>query len=72
MPRQAEASSQDRPLKKSKTDLKELLPSIQGEKKGTDATSTQAGLSPSDKLNGEFLVYSKTPELSAEEDPLSW
>ncbi|XP_065127446.1 E3 SUMO-protein ligase ZBED1-like [Paramisgurnus dabryanus] len=67
----AEASSQVRPSKKSKTDLKHLLSSIQGEKKGSDATATQ-GLSTSDRLNGEFLVYSKMPELSAEEDPLTW
>lgn len=70
-PRGAEASSQDGPSIKSKTDLKHLLSSIQGEKKGSDATATQ-GLSTSDRLNGEFLVHSKMPEFSAEEDPLSW
>lgn len=52
----------DRPSKKSKTDLTHLLSRIQGEKKGTDATATQ-GLSTSDHLNGEYVVYSKMPEL---------
>lgn len=68
----AEASSQSRPSKKSKTDLKHLLSAIQGEKKGSDDTSSQAGLSTQEKLNGEFLVYSKTSELSADGDPLIW
>ncbi|CAB1419334.1 unnamed protein product [Pleuronectes platessa] len=44
---------------------------IQGEKKGRDDdTSSQAGLSTQEKLNGEVLVYSKMPELSTDEDPL--
>ena len=74
MAKGAEASSQSRPSKKSKTDLKHLLSAIQGEKKGSEVTSLnpQAGLSTQDKLNGEFLVYSKMPELSADEDPLIW
>ena len=67
----AEASRQRRPSKKSKTDFKHLLSAIQGEKTGSDDdTSSQAGLSTQEKLNGE--VYSKMPELSADEDPLIW
>lgn len=67
-------SSQVRPSKKSKTDLKQLLSTIQGEKKekGEPASSSQTQLTASDELNGEFLVYSQMPEVSAEDDPLSW
>ncbi|XP_053282291.1 zinc finger BED domain-containing protein 4 isoform X4 [Pleuronectes platessa] len=71
MATRAEASSQSRLSKKSKTDLNHLLSAIQGEKKGRDDdTSSQAGLSTQEKLNGEVLVYSKMPELSTDEDPL--
>ncbi len=70
---QAEASSLHRPLKKSKGELRQLLLSILGEKKGNDATSAPAGLlSPSDKLKDEFLVYENMSEPSAENDVLSW
>uniref|UniRef100_A0A671Q033 HAT C-terminal dimerisation domain-containing protein n=1 Tax=Sinocyclocheilus anshuiensis TaxID=1608454 RepID=A0A671Q033_9TELE len=67
-------SSQVRPSKKSKSDLKQLLSTIQGEKKekGETTSSSQAHLSASDELNGEFLVYGQMPEVSAEDDPLSW
>ncbi|XP_039510154.1 E3 SUMO-protein ligase ZBED1-like [Pimephales promelas] len=69
-----ESSQEVRPSKKSKNDLKHLLSSIQGEKKekGEPTCSSQANLSASDELNGEFLVYSQMPEISAEDDPLSW
>uniref|UniRef100_A0A673G4Z9 BED-type domain-containing protein n=1 Tax=Sinocyclocheilus rhinocerous TaxID=307959 RepID=A0A673G4Z9_9TELE len=40
--------------------------------KGETASSSQAHLSASDELNGEFLVYGQMPEVSAEDDPLSW
>lgn len=67
-------SSQVRPSKKSKSDLKQLLSTIQGEKKekGEPTSSSQAQLSASDELDGEFLVYGQMPEVSAEDDPLSW
>ncbi|XP_051801787.1 zinc finger BED domain-containing protein 4-like [Acanthochromis polyacanthus] len=74
-PGQAEPSaSQARPSKKTKTDLKHLLSNIQGQKNGSDASATQEVLflTPSEKLNGEFLIYSRMPELDAdsEQDPL--
>lgn len=72
-PGQAEASSLDRPIKKQKDDLRQLLSSIQGEKKGSDATSAPGVLlSSSDKLKDEYQVYDRMPEIRAEEDPLSW
>ncbi|XP_047139289.1 zinc finger BED domain-containing protein 4-like [Hydra vulgaris] len=45
-----------------------------GEKKekGVPPSSSQAPLSASDKINGEFLVYDQMPEVSAEDDPLIW
>uniref|UniRef100_A0A672RIU4 BED-type domain-containing protein n=1 Tax=Sinocyclocheilus grahami TaxID=75366 RepID=A0A672RIU4_SINGR len=60
--------------KKSKSDLKQLLSTIQGGKKekGETTSSSQAHLSASDELNGEFLVHGQMPEVSAEDDPLSW
>ncbi|KAL1268715.1 hypothetical protein QQF64_034078 [Cirrhinus molitorella] len=66
-------SSQVRPSKKFQTDLKHLLSTIEGEKKekGEPTSSSQAQLSESDELNGEFLVYRQMPDVSAEDDPLS-
>ncbi|KAK0149425.1 Zinc finger BED domain-containing protein 1 [Merluccius polli] len=62
------------PQKKQKGDLRRLLSSVQGEKKGSGATPSTPGepLSRSDKLKDEYQVYEKMPEISAEEDPLSW
>lgn len=69
-----ESSQEVRPSKKSKYDLKQLLSTIQGEKKekGEPASSGQAQLSAGDELNCEFLVYGQMPEVSAEDGPLSW
>lgn len=69
-----ESSQEVRPSKKSRNDLKQLLSTIQGEKKekGEPTSSGRAQLSASDELNGELLVYSQMPEVSAEDDPLSW
>ncbi|XP_004207371.1 E3 SUMO-protein ligase ZBED1-like [Hydra vulgaris] len=68
------SSKEVRPSKKSKNHLKFLLSTIQGEKKekGEPASSSQAPLSASDKINGEFLLYDQMPEVSAEDDPLVW
>lgn len=72
-PGQEEDSNLVRPQKKQKDDLRRLLSCIQGEKKGSDATLSTPGepLSHS-KLKDEYQVYEKMPEISAEEDPLSW
>ncbi|XP_047144724.1 E3 SUMO-protein ligase ZBED1-like [Hydra vulgaris] len=68
------SSKEVRPSKKSKNHLKFLLSTIQGKKKekGEPASSSQAPLSASDEINGEFLVYDQMPEVSPEDDPLIW
>lgn len=59
-PGQEENSNLVRPQKKQKDDLRRLLSSIQGEKKGSGATpSTGEPLSRSDKLKDEYQVYEK-------------
>uniref|UniRef100_A0A671SCA6 BED-type domain-containing protein n=1 Tax=Sinocyclocheilus anshuiensis TaxID=1608454 RepID=A0A671SCA6_9TELE len=63
------------PAKKNKSDLKRLLTSIQGEKKsehGEGSSSREEGEGAETEFKNEFSVYEKMPEISAEEDPLTW
>ncbi len=63
------------PAKKTKSDLKRLLTSIQGEKKsehGEGSSSREEGEGAETELKNEFSVYEKMPEISAKEDPLTW